>query len=97
MTKADIYDVADSILAQKLSQIDGIGQVVVGGGASRAVRVELNPTALNKYGIGLDTVRNAISSTNADRPKGQLSNGSKIYCKRGRHPACHGYFFRACN
>ena len=79
MTKADIYDVADSILAQKLSQIDGIGQVIIGGGASRAVRVELNPTALNKYGIGLDTVRTAISSTNADRPKGQLANGNKTW------------------
>ena len=73
MTKAAIYDVADSILAQKLSQVDGIGQVIIGGGASRAVRVELNPTALNKYGIGLDVVRTAISTTNADRPKGQLS------------------------
>src|SRR5580704_8368843 len=60
MTKADIYDVADSILAQKLSQVDGIGQVIIGGGASRAVRVELNPMALNKYGIGLDAVRTAI-------------------------------------
>jgi len=77
MTKADIYDVADSILAQKLSQIDGIGQVIIGGGASRAVRVELNPTALNKYGIGLDTVRSAIQNTNADRPKGQLSDDKK--------------------
>jgi multidrug efflux pump len=79
MTKANLYDVADSILAQKLSQIDGIGQVMIGGGASRAVRVELNPTALNKYGIGLDVVRIAISNTNADRPKGQLSNGSKTW------------------
>ncbi|MBF0511294.1 MAG: multidrug efflux RND transporter permease subunit [Candidatus Omnitrophica bacterium] len=79
MTKADIYDVADTILAQKLSQIDGIGQVIIGGGASRAVRVELNPTALNKYGIGLDTVRTAISSTNANRPKGQLSSGTKTW------------------
>ncbi len=79
MTKADIYDVADSILAQKLSQIDGIGQVIIGGGASRAVRVELNPMALNKYGIGLDTVRTAISSTNADRPKGQLADNNKTW------------------
>ncbi len=79
MTKADIYDVADSIIAQKLSQVDGIGQVIIGGGASRAVRVELNPTALNKYGIGLDTVRSAISSTNADRPKGQLSNDNRSW------------------
>jgi hydrophobe/amphiphile efflux-1 (HAE1) family protein len=79
LTKADIYDIADSIIAQKLSQVDGIGQVIIGGGASRAVRVELNPTALNKYGIGLDVVRTAISSTNADRPKGQLSNDQKSW------------------
>jgi len=79
MTKAAIYDVADTILAQKLSQVDGIGQVIIGGGASRAVRVELNPTALNKYGIGMDVVRTAISSTNADRPKGQLYNDSKTW------------------
>ena len=79
MTKAAIYDVADTILAQKLSQVDGIGQVIIGGGASRAVRVEVNPMALNKYGIGLDVVRTAINNTNADRPKGQLSNGSKTW------------------
>jgi multidrug efflux pump len=79
MTKANLYDVADSILSQKLSQVDGVGQVMIGGGASRAVRVELNPTVLNKYGIGLDVVRIAISNTNADRPKGQLSNGSKTW------------------
>ena len=79
MTKADIYDVADSILAQKLSQVDGIGQVIIGGGASRAVRVELNPTALNKYGIGLDAVRTAIQNTNADRPKGQFYNSQRTW------------------
>ena len=79
MTKADIYDVADSVLAQKLSQVDGIGQVIIGGGASRAVRVELNPMALNKYGVGLDVVRTAISNTNADRPKGQLANGNRTW------------------
>ena len=79
MTKADIYDAADSILAQKLSQVEGIGQVIIGGGAARAVRVELNPTALNKYGIGLDTVRSAISSTNADRPKGQFADGKRTW------------------
>ena len=48
-----MYDVASSILQQKLSQIDGVGQVNVGGGSLPAVRVDLNPTALNKYGIGL--------------------------------------------
>ena len=79
MPKSDVYDVADSIVAQKLSQVNGVGQVIIGGGASRAVRVELNPMALNKYGIGLDTVRTAISSTNADRPKGQFANGNRTW------------------
>jgi multidrug efflux pump len=79
MNKADIYDVADSILAQKLSQIEGVGQVIIGGGAARAVRVELNPTALNKYGVSLDQVRLAIQTTNADRPKGQLSDNERTW------------------
>ncbi len=79
-SKAEIYDVADSIVVQKLSQVDGVGQVTIGGGGARAraVRVELNPKALNKYGISLDTVRAAIQSTNADRPKGQLSDDKQI-------------------
>lgn len=72
-----MYDVASTILAQKLSQIAGIGQVLVGGSSLPAVRVELNPTALNQYGIGLETVRAAIATTNANRPKGQITRGSK--------------------
>src|SRR6267154_2388546 len=56
VTLPKMYDAADSILAQKLSQVEGIGQVFVGGGAKPAVRAELNPTLLNKLGIGLDTV-----------------------------------------
>ena len=52
-----MYDVASSILQQKLAQVEGVGQVIVGGGALPAVRVEVNPTALNNYGLGLDDVR----------------------------------------
>src|SRR5450432_76715 len=69
-----IYDVADTVLAQKLAQVEGVGQVFVGGGARPAVRAELNPTLLNQLGIGLDTVRTALGSANANRPKGQIAN-----------------------
>src|SRR5579863_7006644 len=71
-----MYDAADSILAQKLSQVAGVGQVSVGGSAQPAVRAEVNPTLLNKLGVGLDTVRNALNAANANRPKGSVSNGT---------------------
>src|SRR6266404_1608234 len=74
LTLPKMYDTADSILAQKLAQIDGAGQVFVGGGARPAVRAELNPTLLNKLGVGLDTVRTALGSANANRPKGELAD-----------------------
>ncbi len=77
-TIAQMYDAGSTILQQKLSQIEGVGQVVLGGGSLPAVRVELNPTALNSYGISLDTVRQSISSTNINRPKGQLNAGAKL-------------------
>jgi multidrug efflux pump len=69
-----VYDLASSILAQEISQLDGVGQVTVGGGALPAVRVELNPQVLNKYGISLEQVRTVLSQANANRPKGQLSD-----------------------
>jgi multidrug efflux pump len=69
-----IYDLASSMLAQEVSQIDGVGQVNVGGGALPAVRVELNPNALNKYGISLEQVRTVLGQANARRPKGQLAD-----------------------
>src|SRR5437660_8285328 len=69
-----MYDVADSILAQKISQVPGIGQVNVGGGARPAVRAELNPTLLSKLGIGVEQVATALQSANANRPKGELAN-----------------------
>jgi multidrug efflux pump len=79
MTVPQMYDAADSILAQKLSQVDGVGQVFVGGAAQPAVRAEVNPTLLNKLGVGLDTVRNALNAANANRPKGQVSSSTTSY------------------
>ncbi|WP_280954961.1 efflux RND transporter permease subunit [Paludibacterium denitrificans] len=76
LSRGQMYDAADTILGQKLAQIEGIGQVIVGGG-SQPVRVELNPMQLNQYGIGLETVRNAITATNANRPKGMLEAGDR--------------------
>jgi multidrug efflux pump len=72
--KPQIYDMADSILAQKIAQIQGVGQVFVGGSASPAVRVELNPMQLGSNGIGLEAVRTALAAANADRPKGALQD-----------------------
>jgi multidrug efflux pump len=75
MTRGQMYDVASTILAQKILQIQGVGDVNVGGSSLPAVRVELQPGALNKYGISLETVRNAIAASNANRPKGMLEGG----------------------
>ena len=74
-----MYDAASTILQQKISQVEGVGQVIVGGGSLPAVRVELNPLSLSKYGIGLDDVRTALSNTNVNRPKGQLANGERTW------------------
>ena len=74
LTRGQMYDAADSILGQKLAQVEGIGDVNIGGGAQPAVRVEMNPLQLNHYGIGMETVRAAITSTNANRPKGYLED-----------------------
>ncbi|TMA39092.1 MAG: multidrug efflux RND transporter permease subunit [Deltaproteobacteria bacterium] len=74
-----MYDAASSILQQRLAQVEGIGQVVVGGASLPAVRVELDPTVLNKYGIGLREVRSALATANANRPKGELANGTTAW------------------
>ena len=73
---ARLYDTSDSILAQKLSQVNGVGQVFTYGSAPPAVRVEVNPMLLNKLGVGLDTVRNALNLANANQAKGQVSNST---------------------
>ncbi len=79
MRQGELYDAATTVLSQKLSQVDGIGEVVVGGSSLPAVRVELNPTALYKYGIGLEDVRAALASANAHAPKGDIEVGDRHY------------------
>jgi multidrug efflux pump len=79
MTRGDLYDAASTVLAQKLSQVDGIGEVVVGGSSLPAVRAELIPQALYKYGVGLEDVRAALSSANAHSPKGGIDVGDQRY------------------
>jgi multidrug efflux pump len=79
LTKGQMYDAASTIMAQKLSQLQGVGQVTVGGSALPGVRVELNPTQLNKYGISLETVRGALAGANANVPKGHFSDGTRMW------------------
>jgi multidrug efflux pump len=79
LTAPQVYDAADVVINQALSQVDGVGEVDVFGGASPSVRAEMNPYALNNYGIGLEDVRAALSSTNAFTPKGSYSDGERRY------------------
>ena len=74
--RSHLYDLSDSILAQKISQVDGVGQVNTYGGAKPAVRVDVNPNALAHYGISLEAVRNALQSANANSPKGNLEDSA---------------------
>jgi multidrug efflux pump len=77
LTRRQLYDAASNVLQQRLSQVEGIGEVIIGGSALPAVRVELNPAALFKYGIGLEDVRAALTSANANSPKGAIEEGSE--------------------
>jgi multidrug efflux pump len=79
LRQGELYDAASTVLSQKLSQIDGVGEVVVGGSALPAVRVELNPDALYKYKIGLEDVRAGLASANAHSPKGDIETGDRHY------------------
>ncbi|MBZ5794472.1 efflux RND transporter permease subunit [Burkholderia contaminans] len=79
LTSAQLYDSADSVIQQQLSQIKGVGQITLGGGALPSVRVELNPSKLNSYGIGLEDVRASLGAANADSPKGHLDQGGHRY------------------
>jgi multidrug efflux pump len=79
MTRGDLYDAASTVLAQKLSQVEGIGEVIIGGSSLPAVRAELIPQALYKYGIGLEDVRAALASANAHSPKGGIDVGDQRY------------------
>ncbi|MEP6971670.1 MAG: efflux RND transporter permease subunit, partial [Betaproteobacteria bacterium] len=79
LTRGQMYDAASTVLAQRLSQVNGVGQVTVGGGALPAVRVELNPDKLAANGIALDTVRTALQTTNANRPKGAVEQDGRYW------------------
>jgi multidrug efflux pump len=79
MTQGQMYDAASNVLAQRLSQLSGIGNVIIGGSTLPAVRVELNPQALYHYGIGLEDVRAALASANANSPKGTIDDGNRRY------------------
>jgi multidrug efflux pump len=77
--KPHMYDAASTVVSQKLSQIAGVGQVTVGGSSLPSVRVELNPDAVQKYGIGFEQVRTALASANADTPKGHFFSGARTW------------------
>jgi multidrug efflux pump len=79
LTRAQLYDSADSVIQQQLSQVDGVGQITLGGSALPSVRVELQPDQLNSYGIGLEDVRAAISAANADSVKGHIDENGQRY------------------
>ncbi|HXE14500.1 MAG TPA: multidrug efflux RND transporter permease subunit [Bryobacteraceae bacterium] len=77
--KPHLYDAAESVLSQKMLQIEGIGEVNIGGGARPAVRVEVNPMALNGYGLSLEDVRTTLQNANAISPVGELSNSKEAW------------------
>jgi multidrug efflux pump len=79
ISPAEIYDAADSILAQKLAQVEGVGQVFTWGSARPAVRVEVNPNQLNSYGISLETVRKSLQGANANLAKGSVSDSNRLW------------------
>ena len=79
LTQGQIYDAADAVISQRLSQLPGVGGVSVNGSALPAVRVEINPLSLSKYGIGLQDVRAAISNSNANAPKGAIESDALHY------------------
>ena len=79
LTRAQLYDSADSVIQQQLSQVDGVGQITLGGSALPSVRVELQPDQLNSYGIGLEDVRASISAANADSVKGHIDQNGQRY------------------
>src|SRR5271155_488417 len=72
--RPQLYDIASSVFAQKLSQVKGVGQVQVGGSSLPAVRVEVNPQPLSRYNVGLDQIGTFLQSANANKPKGSVAN-----------------------
>ena len=94
LTRGQLYDAASNVLQQRLSQLDGIGQVSIGGATLPAVRVELNPTAMFHYGIGLEDVRAALASANANSPKGAIEEGAHRFQLYTNDQASHASEYR---
>jgi multidrug efflux pump len=94
LTGGQIYDSASTIMQQKLLQVDGIGDVTIGGGSLPAVRVELNPRALFQYGIGLEDVRAALAAANANSPKGAMQQADQRYQVYVNDTATHAEDYR---
>jgi multidrug efflux pump len=94
LTRGQLYDAASNVLQQRLSQLDGIGQVSIGGATLPAVRVELNPTALFRYGVGLEDVRAALASANANSPKGAIEDGDHRFQLYTNDQATHASEYR---
>ena len=76
-SRGEMYDLASTVLAPKLSQVQGVGQVSIGGSSLPAVRVDLNPDAMSQYGLSLDSVRTAIAAANSNGPKGAVEKDDK--------------------
>ncbi len=94
LTRGQLYDAASNVLQQRLSQLDGIGQVSIGGATLPAVRVELNPTAMFRYGIGFEDVRAALASANANSPKGAIEEGAHRFQLYTNDQATHASEYR---
>ncbi len=94
LTRGQLYDAASNVLQQRISQLPGIGQVFIGGAALPAVRVELNPQALFNYGIGLEDVRAALASANANAPKGAIEQDAKHFQIYTNDQASHAEDYR---
>ncbi|WP_353742899.1 efflux RND transporter permease subunit [Pseudomonas fluorescens] len=79
LEKGQLYDLASTILSQSLSQVQGVGEVQIGGSSLPAVRIELEPQSLNQYGVALDDVRNTIANANVRRPKGSVEDDQRLW------------------
>ena len=88
--RPQLYDIASSVFAQKLAQVEGVGQVQVGGSSLPAVRVEVNPQPLSDYNVGLDQIGTFLQSANANKPKGSLANSERADSDLCQRPAFPG-------
>ena len=89
-----LYDAGSTILMQRISQIRGVGQVIVGGSSAPAVRIDLNPTLINHFGLSLDNVRTAIASQTANEAKGWFSNGKRTWMIQANDQLLHAVDYR---